>query len=210
MGTIRTWCKGEVVDVSGTNFNLLTSLSVSSSWSSCNGVKNLASDSWVPSNSQNSTSPYVTIPCQATSGQVGDGTTCSASLTDATGTCAGCMSSSALSILQPTPGTLRTALDTRYSASCTLNPVLENVWTNYYVYKNGKYGPADTGSAGTVRGRAELVNTAILSTSSGGVFYSLDLMGTLFSGIVTAMTAIQPLVDPKYGLLAGLNCKLFG
>lgn len=88
--------------------------------------------------------------------------------------------------------------------------MLENVWTNYYVYKNGKYGPTDTGSAGTVLGRAELVNTAILSTSTGGVFYSLDLMGTLFSGIVTAMTAIQPLVDPKYGLLAGLNCKLFG
>ena len=122
MGTIRTWCRGNVVDVDGTNFNTLTSFSVSSNWASCTGTKSLSSDSWVPSNSQNST--YVVIPCQTSNGNVGDGTSCSATLTDATGTCGGCMSSEALSILQPTPATFRSALDTRYSASCTLNPKL--------------------------------------------------------------------------------------
>lgn len=212
MGTIRTWCRGEVVDVDGANFNLLSSFSVSSSWSSCTGTHSLSDDSWVPSNSQNSTSPYVTIPCQAMNGQVGDGTTCSATLTDASGTCGGCMSSAALVLVQPSATSLKSALDTRYSAACTLNAKLENVWTNYYLLKNSKYGPTDTGSTGTVLGRAELANTAILAntTSSGGVFESINIMGTLFTDIINAMTLIQPLVDPKYGLLAGLNCKIFG
>ncbi len=52
-----------------------------------------------------------------------------------------------------------------------------------------------------------IINNA---ASSGGVFESLEIISTLFSNIKTAMTPISDLTDPKYGLLAGLNCKIFG
>lgn len=65
---------------------------------------------------------------------------------------------------------------------------------------------------GTVLRRAEDANTLILNngSSSGGVVEALYKMQTLFQGIVTAMDPINQLVDPKYGLMAGLNCKILG
>ena len=35
-------------------------------------------------------------------------------------------------------------------------------------------------------------------------------MQTLFNGIVTSMSAISSLIDPTYGLVAGLDCSIFG
>jgi hypothetical protein len=42
------------------------------------------------------------------------------------------------------------------------------------------------------------------------VFEALITIETKFSDISTSLNGIASLTDPKYGLLAGLNCKLFG
>ena len=153
MNTINTWTKGEVVDLDTTNFDILKTMSqpTDSSWTNCNAAFN--SDSWVPSNSQNSS--YDTIPCQVGSG-TGDSTTCTAALADSGGnTCAGCMDSADLSTLITVAANLKTALDTKYTGTCTFNAKMENVWTNYYLAKNAIYGPTDTATTVTgVRGRA--------------------------------------------------------
>lgn len=40
---------------------------------------------------------------------------------------------------------------------------------------------------------------------------SITNLGTTFSGVITALnTALGSVVDPKYGLVAGLNCAILG
>ena len=95
INTVGTWCRGEVVDLDATNYAILQTMAspTDSSWTSCNSA--FTSDSWVPSNSQNSS--YAPISCQVSSGNTGDSTTCTATLTDNGGnTCAGCMDTTSL------------------------------------------------------------------------------------------------------------------
>ncbi len=61
-----------------------------------------------------------------------------------------------------------------------------------------------------VRGRMLTAAAQIRATTSGGVFEALNLMDTLFTNIKNSLANITTLTDPTYGLLAGLNCKIFG
>lgn len=149
MATVRTWCKGEVVDLDSTNFAILQNLANPTLWTGCGG--NFSTDSWVPSNSQNSS--YSTISCRSTTGQVGDSTTCTAALADTVGNqCSGCMNSASLSTIITTGANLGTALSGPgiYGVGCsTFSTSMSNVWNNYYIPKKTYYGPTDTSATGT-------------------------------------------------------------
>lgn len=88
---------------------------------------------------------------------------------------------------------------------------MTNVWTKYYSVKNTALGP--TASAGVGSGvlrRASDAEASIRSTSTPGLFYSMNLLDTKLTSIKTAMNSISALIDPTTGLVAGLNCLLFG
>lgn len=90
---------------------------------------------------------------------------------------------------------------------------MKNVWTNYYAAKLYALGVKDTATTGTgVLRRAEEANLKILDATvgSGGVFEAIDALGTLFTNINNAMLLINNMIDPTYGLVAGLNCLVFG
>jgi len=212
VNTVSSWCKGQISDLDSTNYNNLLNIAnqSSSSWTSCNSP--FSTDSWVPSNSPNTTiSPY--ISCQSTSGNKGDTSTCTNTLTNSgSSTCGGCMDSTMLQTIINNNSTLSGLLNTRYGSSCTFNTKLSNIWNNYYLVKNPLLGPADTGSTATVLGRTLTAQANIISTGSGGVFLALNNMTSIFTTINNTLTSsgISTLTDPNYGLLAGLNCLLFG
>lgn len=157
MNTVRTWCRGQVVDVTGSNYAILQNIANPSysSWTGCNAA--FSSDSWVPSNSQNSS--YSPISCQVSSGNVGDTTTCTATLTNSGGnTCAGCMNSISLSTSITTSATLNGLINTRYGGCTNFKTALTNIWDNYYIRQRNAYGPTATSPSAsgstTVLGRA--------------------------------------------------------
>lgn len=88
---------------------------------------------------------------------------------------------------------------------------MTNIWTNYYSVKNTALGPtASAGSGSGVLRRASDVEASITNTASPGLFYSMNQLDTKFTNINTAMSSISTLTDPTTGLLAGMNCLLFG
>lgn len=95
--------------------------------------------------------------------------------------------------------TLLSDLGTRYSGCTTFNNDLANTWNNYYSIKKSAYAP--------VSSRASTANTAVNTFTS-------DITGTLnttFSNAQSSLSsASDTVVDPQYGLVAGLNCKLIG
>ena len=208
MGTVRAWCRGQVVDLDTTNFNILKNMANPAAFSGCSGT--FATDSWVPSNNQNSS--YPTIPCQSSTGLTGDLTTCTNTLANnGANTCAGCYDSTMLNTLIGT-GSISGALTGRYGG-CTFVGEMTNVWTTYYEAKRTILGTTDTLATGSgVLHRAEVANDKILNATvgSGGVFEAIDAIGTLFGNINTAMASINAMIDPTYGLVAGLNCLVFG
>lgn len=110
-----------------------------------------------------------------------------------------------------TTGNINTELTTRYGGTCTFNTPLTNVWTNYYAPRATSLGgPNGAATAGTVLKRATDANAQVISSSSPGVIASLNTIDGLFTTFQTTLSAINPLVNPTTGLVAGLNCVLFG
>jgi hypothetical protein len=99
-------------------------------------------------------------------------------------------------------------LSTRYGATCTFNPQLNNVWNNYYKIKAQTYGPAVSGTPST----SGVLPRAITTRQDvDNLISAVDpALPNLFSNILTNLNSIQDLVDPKYGFIAGLNCRLMG
>jgi hypothetical protein len=100
-----------------------------------------------------------------------------------------------------TKAAVLSALNNRYpAAGCsTFNNELANVWSNYYLIKSNAYSP--------VSSRAANANSKVSS-------FVTNLTSTLndtFSNAVTNLNSFaQSVTDSKYGLVAGINCKLIG
>lgn len=175
----------------------------------------LSSDSWIPSNNQDTTkSTY--IACVGGFSDVGDKTTCTSTLTNNGGnTCAGCMDSTLLMDYYPNVGdsaTLTTDLNSRYlsGGSCAFNTQLHNIWTHYYQKKNSKLGPGDTAGTTTVLARAEQSVLDINGTGAGTVITAINTIHDQLYNVQSSISSISTITDPDYGMLAGLNCKVFG
>lgn len=105
------------------------------------------------------------------------------------------------------------AINTKYTSGCQFGTLMGNLWTNYFNQKYTVLGypSALTSLAGTVQDRIKTTQTQITDTSSASsVFSSINSFRALVDTVNTNLASIQSLTDPKYGMLAGLNCKLFG
>lgn len=93
------------------------------------------------------------------------------------------------------------ALTGRYaSANCvTFNTELSNIWNNFYRIKKEQIGPVLTRSNTATTNLNDIAND--LSTSVAPTFK------TVFDNLLAIDRSIT---DPKYGLIAGLNCKVIG
>ena len=209
INTVGTWCRGEVVDLDSTEYSTLVNIANPNyaSWTSCGAP--FSSDSWVPSNSQNSS--YSPIACQSSSGNVGDTTTCTATLANnGANTCGGCMDSTLLAT-SITTANINTHLNSRYGGTCGFNTPMTNIWTNYYTVKNTALGPTDTAGSGSgVYRRALDVQATTINTVNPGLFYSMNQLDVRIQSINSTLSSISSLTDANTGLIAGLNCLLFG
>ena len=110
-----------------------------------------------------------------------------------------------------------TTLLTRYSAAngCTgFATDLGNIWQNFYSAKynhigapnHAGYSNAATGLASSVYSRTK---TAQASIDSFIGFINTNI-SNLFNNTLTATASLSSILDPTYGVIAGLNCRLLG
>ena len=204
---VNSFALSEIPDVTDSStLTILEGLAspTSGTWSGCNSA--LSSDSWVPSVNQNSSD--LTINCTATNGNSGTSSTCSSGVSTTSSGCNGCMDSGQVLNHYLTGGhVLLTDLTSRYGSSCTFNSELNNVWTNYYKVKEIALGPTVGGVASST---GVLPRTVQVQTDLNTLFTQINILPTFFNSILTNMNSINTLVDPTYGMLAGLNCSLIG
>jgi hypothetical protein len=95
--------------------------------------------------------------------------------------------------------TLLNDLGTRYSGCTTFNNDLANTWNNYYNIKKNAYASVTT--------RASSANPSVSAFAS-------DISGKINTTLTNAQNSLSAasstVVDPQYGLVAGMNCKLIG
>jgi hypothetical protein len=208
--TITYYALGQISDLDSAGFAALTKIANPTQYSGCSNANYLA-DSWVPSNSQLTNVSY--ISCTATNGNTGNPTSCGGSITASTATCRGCMDTTLITNIYATKVAFTNALNTRYSSTCAAFVTdMGNVWTYYFSVKNTALGPTDTNTTGSGVLRRTLSAQSLITNnaSNTGVYYGLYQIQNTFNNIVYGMTSISNLTDPTYGMLAGLNCQVFG
>ncbi len=168
-------------------------------------------DSWVPSNNQNAAYASA-VYCQSQSANVGSYSTCDVNLAP-TSTCKGCMDTTQILTRHSNAAAVVSAVKGKYGANCAFATLLGNAWTNYFSKKYATLGfpTAVTQVAGTVMHRVKQAQDIVnVSANSASVFASIDAFKASLNTISANMNSISTLTDPNYGMLAGLNCKLFG
>lgn len=154
-----------------------------------------ASDSWIPT-AQSSAA----ISCKAASGNIATTTQCGASADFNAGSnnCFGCMDSQ--DIMNTYAGTFGTDIGNRYPGTGCNQFIshLTNTFNNYYNIKNVKYNLLKT--------RSTTAATAINAYKT-----SITNVGAAFDSVISSFeTTADSIFDPTYGIIAGLNCAIFG
>ena len=170
-------------------------------------------DSWVPSNNQNLT--YATaIPCKSNAGTTGQLSNCNANFGTVGATaCAGCMDTTQLLTQEANAAAVTAAVKVKYGTNCAFAGILANAWTNYFnnKYTILGYPTVKTQTAGSVMYRLQQALPLINDTSNAGsVFKAIDSFRGVLNTANSSLSSIQTLTDPTYGVLAGLNCQIFG
>jgi len=94
-------------------------------------------------------------------------------------------------------------LTSRYSCA-GFSTDLENIWANYYNVMQPIFSAVHTRA---VAAQTQITDNATVT----GVYKNIYNINSMFGTIKTNLNAaVQTLTDPTYGMLAGLNCKLFG
>lgn len=208
LSSVRDFASARILDLSDTNsLSVLGKIAQPSQagYQNCNG--NLQGDSWVPSDYPNP--QYPSISCTSKGGGIGNETTCPNGVASL-GLCQGCMDSSQiLNFYQRSPSSdLNADLGVRYGSACSFNQELQNIWKNYYQIKANALGPDVQGSP-SVDG--VLSRTMAVKSDIDSLISQVDpALPNLFSNVLTGLSTISSIVDPKTGLLAGLNCRLMG
>jgi hypothetical protein len=97
---------------------------------------------------------------------------------------------------------------TRYTsaAGCTtFASDLGNLWQNYYLVKQQRIGNSINTVINSVYDRANSLTASINTFKS-----SLTTLSTAQSSVNSSLGSLNNLLDPQYGMLGGLNCKVFG
>ena len=192
--TISNYASGVILDITDqSSIDILTKLSNAANYSSCTAT-GFTSDSWIPCNDQN---PEY-ISCQISGGNKAYSSSCSG-VASRGGSCRGCMDTTSVLNSYSSLATLKSDLGTRYSGCTTFNDDLSNTWNNYYKIKKPAFSP--------VSSRASTASSS-LNTFTSNLTSSIN---TTFTNVKTSLnSAAATVVDPDYGLVAGLNCKLIG
>jgi len=197
---ISNYQSGVINDiVDSSSISILSQVSKASSYSSCT-TSSFALDSWIPSVAQ---SPSY-IGCQISNGSNATTSNCAgANFASAGGSCNGCMDTTSIlnTATYATKTAVLNALNSRYTAAgcSTFNNDLANVWNNYYSIKSNAYS-AVASRASTASSKVNIFVTNITQT-----------LNATFTNVVSSLNAVaQSVTDSKYGLVAGLNCKLIG
>jgi hypothetical protein len=179
--------------------NFMIKISTASNYPGC-AINAFNQDSWVPSIRQTD------IPCQVST-STASSTQCTSSADIQGGrntstSCFGCIDS--MKVLLNTV-TQSADINARYGTAgdCGLWAAdMNNLWTNYYNPKKTAYDPVRTRMTATIT-QYNLATT--------GYHDRLNTVGTSFTTIINSLNqAASSVVDPQYGLVAGLNCLLLG
>lgn len=163
-------------------------------------VNNFQSDSWIPT-----LTPDAEIACTSMIGNSANKTECptSATIQAASGSCNGCMDSREVLAVSEQSSDVKTDLDVRYGGvgDCGLFATeMQNVWNNYYELKEDAYE-----GTGQIMTRISNTNSAVNNYET-----LVQGLGNTFTSTISDMNGLASSVtDPEYGLVAGLNCKLF-
>ena len=101
---------------------------------------------------------------------------------------------------------VQAAAVTKYGGNslCVFAKSLGNVWANYYSIKKTHYNALNTRVL-TAANKIEKTTTGTNQTKT-----ALTDFKTQLTNLDTAMAAMNSITDPQYGVLAGMNCKIFG
>jgi hypothetical protein len=215
--TTNKYANGDISDLDTTNSDILNKFSDPTNTTNSAGctAATFAADSWVPSNSQD-TSYSTAVSCKVSSGNTGERVNCDANYATivAQATCGGCMDATQLLSEQTLVTGVVSGIKSRYSATCAFANILGNAWNNYYSPKFTALGYPQVVATGSqqgvmlrVRNLLPTINDTTVATSA---FKSIDDFKSRVNTISTNLATISSLTDPTYGMLAGLNCKLFG
>jgi hypothetical protein len=103
---------------------------------------------------------------------------------------------------------LKATLDGRYASgdACvgTWSTTFGNVWDNYYKIKANQYSPI----LGRWKLITDLTNPASDISQINNAFVSINV--TMSSVVNILTTNVDAVTNPKYGMIAGLNCQIIG
>lgn len=99
-----------------------------------------------------------------------------------------------------------TAISTRYNTAITdcntWNTDITNIINRYYSVKKTNYGPIRTRMAGVI---------TRFNDGTNGYNVKISNINSAFTSIITILEGlVSTVVDPNYGMVAGLNCLLLG
>lgn len=219
--TLKDFQYGRIIDIENTNaIATLISLSTPAS----GGCTPLANDGYVPSTRTHTTTytlPFIPPSISCSLGTVVNSSTCTQANFEANPTnCKGCIDVGDIfnSWYTSTPpnGTATMAnaaawkskLDARYASGdacvATFSTTFGNVWENYYKIKIDAYSPI----LGRWKAVSDGTNPASDITQVTNAFTTIN--GTM-SGVVTVLQgSVDAITNPKFGMIAGLNCQIIG
>jgi hypothetical protein len=194
--SINKFKNSEILDVDQNSISALISIASSQNFGACAA---LSTSSWVPSMVNTSV-----VGCSISGGTTYNNGNCpQGTLEAAGGGCNGCMDTSLFMnnyYSGLTQGQWKAKLDAIYGTSCTSawNTYFGNVWDNYYQIKVSSF-------AG-ISSRWGQVNTDFTAVNT-----NLNNINITMSNVINVLTlSFDSIVDPTYGLIAGLNCRIIG
>ena len=181
----------------------LVSLTRSQDFGACTAT---ASDSWVVSLSNTS---FTSCSLSGSPASVTE-TTCTSKAQIETSPnpagCVGCIDTSIILIKYYNgmgAGALKTSLDLKYAAAASscqapFTTAFGNVWDNYYRFKMPTMS-------------AVFLRWATAVTSVNTVVSDFAAVNTTITNVMNSLTAtVDGITNPKFGLIAGLNCLIIG
>lgn len=198
LNSVNAYGSSQTSDVSSTAQSTLSTYADAANFPSCTDA-NFALDSYVPSNSQSPSYVSCTV-----SGNSAGSTQCAGNFNPKGGSCFGCMDVADIFAGYANGGAVTTDINGRYAnnAGCTtFASNMGNLWTNFYNPKQQAIGSTFQNA-----GIYSAVNSLNIATFQGDL---ATLDGSLTS-VNSTINSLNSLLDTQYGMLGGLNCKLFG
>jgi len=198
LDSVNAYGSGQTSDISSAAESTLSTYADAGNFASCTDP-NFALDSYVPSNSQNPTYVSCTV-----SGNSAGSTECAGNFNPKGGSCYGCLDVADIFSGAANGAAVTTDINGRYgnNAGCaTFANDMGNLWTNFYNLRQQAIGSSFQNA-----GIYSSVNSLNVATFQG----DLATLDGALAGVNTTINSLNSLLDTQYGMLGGLNCRLFG